>query len=260
MQTQIIENSFYLFPSTNNCLEILQSREHVLIGISPFNSRFSDQYVEQLVRWAKEKFLNFSILLPSEEATSCLLEATGKTQVIAGRKTRHQLARNLKSIQRALTCAGVNHAEDRIVRFSDFHNHEGYNSILKQAEHLFSIHEEFKNACINMSTQAINGRLKAVSNENPVISEAQILTAVKYIFAEIPFFLNTPMLLGIPSSLLAYHRLWPIGEGIFSKRFPLSLNKNQGYLLLSTLQEYSGEYPITIYPKPTHLFKPRTLE
>lgn len=57
--------------------------------------------------------------------------------------------------------------------------------------------------------------------------------AVPYIFAEMPFYLSSAELIGVPSSILAYHRLWPIGTGLFAGQFPLLVNPAQGHGIVS---------------------------
>jgi len=223
---------FILNPQTPNCRKIMQLKDHVLIPISPFNSKFNDAYVERLLLWATRSFSRFDILLPSHEA-SFLIEATGKPPGTAAKKTRHELNRQLKRVHRAMAAIGPCHSDARIIRFSDFHGHKVYNEIRTQAETLFTKHSEFRIMCAEMSARAIYGRLDATSNSNKTITQQNIEIAVKYVFAEIPFFINTPDLLNVETSLLAYHRPWPIGRSLFSGDYPLSVSKFQGFVQLS---------------------------
>ena len=218
--------------ATPNCERIRKFKEHVLLSISPFNSKFNDCYIERLLYWAASSFSQFDILLPSEEA-SFLIKAPGKSPASAEKKARHELNRNMKSNRRAMAAAGITSADTRIFRFSDFYGQKTYDSIKAQAKILFRCNPLFNRVCKEMSTQAILGRLKATQPENMNISNQQIEIAVRYIFAEIPFFINTPALLKVKTSLLAYHRSWPIGKFLFSGDCPLTVDINQGFIQLS---------------------------
>lgn len=91
-------------------------------------------------------------------------------------------------------------------------------------------------ACINMSSQAIQGRNKGIgsftSNHDSIDS---INMAIPYIFSEMPFYLNSANLLGVTSSILAYHREWPIGNALLAGEFPIQVSDKQGHGILSIL-------------------------
>ena len=56
-------------PVTRNCAKILNAREHAVIGISPFNSYFSEQKITDLIVWAKETFGTFHVYVPDGPVT-----------------------------------------------------------------------------------------------------------------------------------------------------------------------------------------------
>ncbi|BDU74679.1 hypothetical protein METEAL_38530 [Mesoterricola silvestris] len=43
---------FRVAPETHNCRRLLQGGEHALLGVSPFNGRFSRPYLAKLGTWA----------------------------------------------------------------------------------------------------------------------------------------------------------------------------------------------------------------
>ena len=233
MRSYAPEARFLPAPATGNCGLILQRGEHVLIGISLFNSRFSDSYIEKLVVWARTNFKRFDVMLPGEEDAALLLEAAGAAPQSALRKARHELGRKVKSIHSALHAAGIPQGEVRVLRFSDFRADLRYMAIRAQAEQLFLREREFRDTCSRISVQAIAGRMDSGSPVGAKITEAQVRIAVNYIFAEIPFFVDTPSLLKVPQSLVAYHRPWPVTDCLFSGRFPLTATANQGFVVLS---------------------------
>ncbi|WP_445495923.1 tRNA-dependent cyclodipeptide synthase [Photorhabdus sp. SF281] len=69
--------SFTVQGETSRCDQIIQRGDHALIGISPFNSRFSKDYVVDLIQWSSHYFRQIDILLPCEREASRLLAASG---------------------------------------------------------------------------------------------------------------------------------------------------------------------------------------
>jgi len=233
MRSFALEAHFLLAPATPNCGLILGRREHVLIGVSPFDSRFSDAHIEKLVVWARQNFKRFDLMLPGQGDAALLLEATGEPPEAAARKARLALGRKMKSIHSALHVAGAAPGEARIFRFSDFHDDSRYRSIRSQAEQLYARDQAFRDACDQEALQAVAGRLRRLPEDSAAISHAQVRTAVGCIVAELPFLVDTPSLLKVPQSLLACHRPWPVADCLCSGRFPLAASVDQGFVVLS---------------------------
>ena len=49
---------------SQNCETIYSVRHHATLGISPFNSYFSEQNILLLVEWVSKNFNNFNIFVP----------------------------------------------------------------------------------------------------------------------------------------------------------------------------------------------------
>jgi cyclo(L-leucyl-L-leucyl) synthase len=229
------EHGFTLHPQTASCAEVLAARDHLFVGISPFNSRFSVDYLRRVVRWAADSFARFDFLLPDEHSTSLLLQATGTPEIKAKRKARQQLSRNVRDARAAV--AEFNYSiGDRgpdVVRFSDVASSWSYRQMKSLCELTYATDPHFREACLDMSSQAVQGRQQGLDGDaSRSITVEQAEIAVPYLFAELPFFLNASVLIGVRSSILAYHREWPIGRGIFEGRYPFSVAPNQGYVTL----------------------------
>ena len=231
------EPKFLVAPATPNCGLILQRREHVLVGISLFNSRFSDSYIEKLVVWATRQFHRFDVVLPGDTETAWLLEAAGAAPAGAAREARRALGRKIKSIHSAFHLAGVATGAARILRFADFEDNPRYRALRTAAEQLYRQEGEFREACRQMARQAIRGRLQALALDGADFGEDQVQTAVRFVFAELPFFIDTPALLEVPESLVAYHRPWPLADCLFSGRLPLAIGPRQGIVVLAMASE-----------------------
>lgn len=71
------DGDFVIQGETSRCEAIIGQGKHALIGISPFNSRFSKAYVSSLVLFIAERFSQVDILMPCIEEASRLLIASG---------------------------------------------------------------------------------------------------------------------------------------------------------------------------------------
>lgn len=233
MNGSIVAEKSHLFsavPSTPNCASIYERRRHLLIGISPFNSRFSDDYIDRLVGWAASEFSEIAVLLAGVEAAN-LLEAIGTPRIKAERKVRHAVSRNRNSAERALR----SHRRDtsQIFTFSDFSENLVYRSLRAEVEDAFRNQSDFRAACLEMSRAALLGRTRGINQPNYVPTENALAIAVEYVIAELPFFLAAPEIIGVEESLLAYHRPWALGEKVFKGAFGLQVHRNHGYLIVS---------------------------
>ncbi|WP_199563587.1 MULTISPECIES: tRNA-dependent cyclodipeptide synthase [unclassified Streptomyces] len=219
-------------PATKNCAAIYSRKRHVLIGISPFNSRFSDEYVTRLIRWAAATFESFDVLLAGDES-ALQLEAIGTPEGKARYKARRAVRRNRRSVDEALRQLGPTPPDTRVVSISDFADDPTYRKFKAAGEEAFRADTAFRSSCLEMAQKAILGRLRTVHGSTEPVSESQAAHAAEYVLAELPFFLETPTVLGVEESLLAYHQPWKLGEQIFAGRFSIAAHPAQGYLTVT---------------------------
>ncbi|AXG45625.1 tRNA-dependent cyclodipeptide synthase [Photorhabdus laumondii subsp. laumondii] len=235
--TLLHENSpsFTVQGETSRCDQIIQKGDHALIGISPFNSRFSKDYVVDLIQWSSHYFRQVDILLPCEREASRLLVASGIDNVKAIKKTHREIRRHLRNLDYVISTATLKSKQIRVIQFSDFSLNHDYQSLKTQVENAFNESESFKKSCLDMSFQAIKGRLKGTGQYFGQIDLQLVYKALPYIFAEIPFYLNTPRLLGVKYSTLLYHRPWSIGKGLFNGSYPIQVADKQSYGIVTQL-------------------------
>lgn len=157
---------------SGKCSPLIGLREHLLIGISPFNSRFSPIYVESLLVWGYKNFSKVDVLLPDEESAVILLLATGISAAKAVRKTRKELNRHRRSLARIVARLGEQAAQTRIIRFSDYFHHPKYNNLRSAVQNTCETCEKFRMACMDMSFQAIRGRANGVGSFIEELGEA----------------------------------------------------------------------------------------
>ncbi|WP_342720008.1 tRNA-dependent cyclodipeptide synthase (plasmid) [Bacillus paramycoides] len=223
-------------PLSTNCAEILKRSKHAIIGISPFNSRFSDEYINRLIEWALHTFDDVSVLLAGKEAAN-LLEALGTPKGKAERKVRKEVSRNRRSAEKALKEHGGN--VNAIHTFSDFNDNNAYNCMRAEAEHTFLSETHFRNACLEMSYAAILGRARGTNIDIDQISNDMLNIAVEYVIAELPFFIGGAEILGAQETVLIYHKPWELGEQIVRNDFSIKMKPNQGYLMVQEMEDLS---------------------
>ncbi|WP_232832412.1 tRNA-dependent cyclodipeptide synthase [Photorhabdus sp. CRCIA-P01] len=235
--TLLHENSvsFTVQGETSRCDQIIQRGDHALVGISPFNSRFSKDYVVDLIQWSNHYFRQVDILLPCEREASRLLVASGIDDAKAIKKTHREIRRHLRNLDYVISIATSKSKPIRVIQFSDFALNHDYQSLKTQIENAFNESESFKKICLDMSFQAIKGRLKGTGQYFGQIDLQLVYKALPYIFAEIPFYLDTPRLLGVKYSTLLYHRPWPIGKGLFNGSYPIQVGDKQSYGIVTQL-------------------------
>lgn len=214
--------NFLTSPATDNCADIHGRRKHVLLGVSPFNSGFSDAYVARLVWWAHTTFESFDILLAGEKAAALQLEAMGTPEGKARYKARRALRRNRRAAEAALGRLGDAAQGAHVLQVSDFERNPVYERVRAVATTAFDSDPAFRSACLDMAAKAVLDRLRTVHGSSAPITTEQAEHAATYILAELPFFLQTPSLLDVEESLLAYHQPWELGEQIFARAFSLT--------------------------------------
>ncbi|ARV91118.1 tRNA-dependent cyclodipeptide synthase [Bacillus thuringiensis serovar roskildiensis] len=227
---------FSSHPLSTNCAGIFKRSNHALIGISPFNSRFSDEYINRLIEWALHTFDDVSVLLAGKEAAN-LLEALGTPKGKAERKVRKEVSRNRRAAEKALKEHGGN--VNAIHTFSDFNDNSAYNSMRAEAEHNFLNETHFRNACLEMSHAAILGRARGTNIDIDQISNDMLNIAVEYVIAELPFFIGGAEILGTQETVLIYHKPWELGEQIVGNDFSIKMKPNQGYLMVQEMEDLS---------------------
>lgn len=225
-------HNYTLKGQTKNCDEIIKKGEHFLFGISPFNSRFKKKYVESVFGWATKRFKKIDILLPDIESASRLLIATGVMESKAISKTRLELNRHKNYLNRIISDLSI-FDNINIYDFADFFTDEKYVNLVRDVSELYYNNDKFKIVCDDMTIQAVNGRSKAY-NYDPVELKSILKIALPYVISEIPLFTNAANLLGERSSVLVYHKFWPIGESLFNKHFSISVAYNQAFGVLRT--------------------------
>lgn len=212
----------HISPLTKNCLKTFDRREHICFGISPFNSLFSQEYLEQLIKFAQENFKFFHFFFP-DEPTIHTLEALGYSQEEAKKKMKKQINWLKNKIHKALESKKltVNH---HLLDWQVLISNNDFRNELDIIYQLFDGNEEFRSQCLKSSRWVLQNKM-----EEGKITDECLLKAVKYFLSEIPLFAATNKIIGSETSLFCYHQSIQFHEEFYSNNLAYRPYPGQGY-------------------------------
>lgn len=219
-------------PVTHVCAEILSAREHAVIGVSPFNSYFSEQKITALIAWAKENFGAFHVYVP-DGPSRFTLEALGYPEGKARKKANRQGRWLLNKIRRGLDAAGINEnaVDDLILCSKTLDDHHAYVRLLADVESVCDRDIKFREGCIETSRWVLNGQVDEVEE----VTHDMLASAVRYFKAELPLFMNSPALVGVNSSVFVYHQCPPFLEELLNTKRGGFINERQGFVKVTAV-------------------------
>ena len=214
-----------VYPVTNNCKLLYERREHVVLGISPFNSYFSVEIIAALSNWAANYFKSFNLFIPDEPSAYTLM-ALGYDKVKATRKAKRQANYLRNKCLQALVELDLsqNEAEEIILDFRRLNQNKSYLLALESYEDKYANDIEFRRNCIETSKCVLETQAKQISSN-------MLEIAVKYILAELPLFFNSTSILNKKEVVFCYRNCPLFIQTIFEGNDDVVLN-NQGYLVI----------------------------
>ena len=214
-------------PVTADCAAILRAREHVVVGVSPFNSYFTEEKIAELINWAKENFRAFHLYVP-DGPSRFTLEALGYSENRARKKASRQSRWLLNKIRRALCVAGIEEAEaEHLILCSKRLDYDDtYCRLAKEVNTICASDASFYEGCIETSRWVLNGQ----AGDPDEVTREMLESAVRYLKAELPLFMNSPAIVGAPSSVFDYHQCPPFLEELFQTRRGEIANQRQGFV------------------------------
>ncbi|MFD6157548.1 tRNA-dependent cyclodipeptide synthase [Nocardia sp. NPDC060256] len=226
-------------PLTPNCAELLARREHVFLGISPFNSYFKRARIAELTRWAAAEFAYVQFHLPDVPCVFTL-RALGLPEDKA-RKRAHENGLKMRNrIRDALGSAGLSGLESRVIDWTYLAENPVFAELHREAQDLFATHQEFRDRCLETTRNVLRHRLP--DGAEPTADQCRL--AAQYFLADIPLLIDTAGIVGSESSLYAYHRNIPFIDALFHRELPMQPVARQGYLTVRGPGELEGR------PKP----------
>ncbi|MET9802973.1 tRNA-dependent cyclodipeptide synthase [Streptomyces sp. NPDC006368] len=227
---------FHVQPYTAHCQVICAEGAHAVIGVSPGNSYFSAQRVIDLARWGTAHFDQVDFVYTDLHVAE-MYEASGYPADDARRKA----VKNLRGVRAKVTNAVRTVDPDgkrlRAHPMSEFTANPAYRDIHDHLQNRLRTDAEFRATCealvdAFLSSKVLDGR---------TATERQRRVCMEYVCAEAPLFLDTPAILGVPSSLNCYHQLLPMAELLYSRGSGLRASRNQGHAIVTPARLAEGD-------------------
>ncbi|WP_229861338.1 tRNA-dependent cyclodipeptide synthase [Streptomyces xanthochromogenes] len=213
-------------PFTRSCHHIWDEGDHVLIGVSPGNSYFSAGRITELVRWASARFSRIDIVYADLHVAD-LFSALGYERDHAARRASKELKAVRRRILRGIEDADPQGTPVDVHGLSEFAGNPVYELLHRRVRHFLSTDPHFRAGCEHMAAHFL-----ATKVGEPAVSAEQLSACLDYIVAELPFFLDTPGILGVPSSVSCYHAPIPLTELLYAKGGGLRASRNQAYAVV----------------------------
>lgn len=209
--------------------ELYTKKEHVLLGISPFNSYFSEEMISYWIQWAEKNFSSFNIFIPGTLPIYTFI-ALGYDLEKAKNKAKRQAVYLRNKVLRAFSKCGFTHtqADNLIIDMGFLEKNESYTRLKEKCYFLYTTNPNFKNECDKCTEWVLNG------HTNNSLNTAKANIAVRYILDEMPLFMDTPSILNTTSSLFSYHQTPQFMNYLYTNQIENEfIALNQGFMELS---------------------------
>ncbi|MEY9942711.1 tRNA-dependent cyclodipeptide synthase [Streptacidiphilus sp. MAP5-3] len=232
---------FHVSPYTSHCALIEADGDHAVIGISPGNSYFSAQRVNDLAQWGVDHFRRVDLVYTDLHVAE-MHEALGYTPDDARRKAVKNLRGVRAKVHNAVEAVRAGLADDgeeriRAHGMSDLSANPAYRQIHDQLWGRLERDDEFRGVIDELVGRFLAAKVLGGQAGTPEQREV----CLRYICAEAPLFLDSPAILGVPSSLNCYHQLLPLAELLYSRGHGLRASRNQGHAIVTPVDVPAAE-------------------
>ncbi|GBG40587.1 tRNA-dependent cyclodipeptide synthase [Mycobacterium montefiorense] len=223
-------SQFLVQPCSPESALLVEGAEHVLLGLSPWNSYYKPATIDALVGWACSHFTKVDVFLPGYEAAHTLT-AAGIDAPEAVRRARRAVTQLRNPARSALERAGVSPSK-HLHTWTTLANRPSYVTARARVEDAYRDDPEVRRACRLTAREAVR---HASGGHEP--TDAQIDQAVSYAIAELPLVVNGPEVFGTKTSVFVYHRQMDLlAPLIAGKTIRLRPAKGQGYAVVTRAQ------------------------
>ncbi|MEU3725058.1 tRNA-dependent cyclodipeptide synthase [Streptomyces sp. NPDC031705] len=232
MTTATRTSAFRVDPYTSHCQVIASEGDHAVIGISPGNSYFSARRVHELAEWALDNFAQADLVYTDLHVAE-MYEAMGYPPDEARRKT----VKNLRGVRAKVTnaVADIDPTGTRLRGrpMSALQGIPAYDRMHADLLDRLKTDAAFAQTCNELVDIFLSS--KVLGGQQP--TEHQRAVCLDYVCAEAPLFLDTPAILGVPSSLNCYHQALPMADLLYSRGAGLRASRNQGHAIVTPATE-----------------------
>ncbi|MEU8538510.1 tRNA-dependent cyclodipeptide synthase [Streptomyces sp. NPDC048717] len=222
-------NQFDVLPVTAMCRRVFERGDHVLIGVSTGNSYFSQDRLSALLGWAERHFSLIDVMYVDTHIDTMLM-AQGCTPDEARGRTRRILKDVRRRLRRALErTADAGSERFRVRPLSEYEALPSYQEVLRGIEPDLGGRGFLARAAEEQVRDLLTSHAPSLPEG---ASAAQWAAGLAYLRAELPFLLNTPAIIDVPSSITCYHKEMPVVRELFQGLGSLDRNPRQGFLVV----------------------------
>jgi cyclo(L-tyrosyl-L-tyrosyl) synthase len=234
-----MDSTVTVIPVTDRCRQIATDSKHICFGISPFNSYYSETRIKALATWGIRTFSSMHFFVP-DIPSAYTFEALGYTPEKSAWKARRQCQYLFNKISKSLISLGIDNevASEMIVGWHWLNQNETYRRLYREAVELYQNDPEFRSACNEASLWVLERKIP----NGVEINEAILQAGVKYLFSEIPLFVNSAGIFSQESSVFSYHQPVSFIQQLFERKISMFPSENQGFLIVDPALE-SAEMP-----------------
>ncbi len=225
-------------PLTARCRTAFDAREHAVLGISPFNSYYSEERIRELVEWGLQTFRTVHLFVP-DEPSAYTLAAAGYTPADAVTKARRQANYLRNKIGRALEGLGISASasDEMLAPWSRVSTNPQYQAGFARGVDAYERDPAFRHACRATASWVLQRR----TSESSGLAPEAIEGAVRYLLAELPLFIDSVGIFGQRASVFCYHQSVPFLQDLFGECFGLTVVEGQGFLRVRLSDETDRE-------------------
>lgn len=224
----IAQQGFLVQPFTRHCHVIHTDGDHAVIGVSPGNSYFSRERIRDLGVWGLTYFDRVDFVYTDVHLAESY-EALGDSPIEARRKA----VKNIRGV-RAKIVATVSELDPTGTRLfarpmPEFQSNDAYRQLHADLLTRLNYDDDFRAVCQALVRRFLSTKLPA--GQEPTAAQQQV--CLDYVCTEAPLFLDTPAILGVPSSLNCYHQSLPMAEMLDARGSGLRASRNQGHAIVT---------------------------
>ncbi|WP_078874796.1 tRNA-dependent cyclodipeptide synthase [Streptomyces sp. NRRL F-5053] len=219
-------------PYSPNCERLLEAADHLLIGVSPGNSYFGIPTLTRILTWAHATFRRIDVIVP-DRSLAANYRAQGYSEQVAHKKARTEISSVRRRVRRAWERSGIPEHEQRTHLLSELALLPAYEKLHRRVREALASDEQVFDVCQRATSRAVPvAEQTGEGTGSAAVPAPGPHLALDYLIDEMPFFIDTPSILGVPSSLVNYHMPVPFAGLLYTGDGPLRAPSHQGLILL----------------------------
>ncbi|RFU37230.1 tRNA-dependent cyclodipeptide synthase [Actinomadura logoneensis] len=212
---------FTMAPYTENCARLCERAEHLLLRVGPETGPLGRERLSALLRWAGTAFDRVDVIV-ADVSLVHVHQALGQPPEKARKNANHRAAKAFRRVSRAWEEAGVPPQRQRVHLLSTFLDHPVYARLRAEAQRAVAEDPALREVSLQAARKVLRTYLK---DREPDF--AQVDEGKNHLIAEMPWCLDTPGILGVPSSVTLHPQRQPLAELMFASPH-LTVSPRQG--------------------------------